>query len=353
MEITSYNTNGVQHKVYLAMEAFGTPVSTRNGPALRLPGVTTITLTRPWQRVNFSTVRDANPFFHLIESMAMLAGDIGNDVALLSYFAKNMLLFSDDGKRYNAFYGTRSRHTFDDQLQGVIGELRRDPESRQAVLNLWKPDDLWCTTKDKACNLCMIFDIVEGRLNMTTFNRSNDAIWGGVTGANVVHLSFFQEYVACALGLPVGVWHHSSANLHVYLSNPKWPAVAYDFAQAEFEDWYPLVHIQLFPADKSEEFDGHLRMLISWLKDLVVDPHAAPLAPVGNQLIDNTVMPMASAFVTWKHGEKQLAYDHLAQVESVDWKLAGLTWFKRREKLSINPLSTNPHDNALYAPTPA
>jgi thymidylate synthase len=353
MELVANNTNDLQNRAYQTMSEHGFKVHTRNGPALRLPGITTILLRRPWQRVNFSLVRDANPFFHLIESVAMLAGNAGNDVPLLSFFAKNMLLFSDDGHEYNAFYGTRSRHTFGDQLTRVVEELRNNPESRQAVINLWDPTDLWRTTKDKACNLCMIFDIVDRRLNMTTFNRSNDAIWGGVTGANVVHLSFFQEYVACALGLYIGTWHHASANLHVYLDNPKWAALAAGDPYTEDSGrWYPIGQVPLFTDRDNTKFDEQLLMVLSWLKDLVADPEAAALGPVGNLFIDNTVIPMASAFAAWKHGKKQLAYDILFNVGCSDWKLAGLLWFKTREKQLVNPLTIDPYDYALYQPQP-
>jgi hypothetical protein len=346
MQYTAANTNDLQRLIYKAFQHNGVAVNTRNGPALRLPGVTTITLLKPQQRVNFSPLRDANPFFHLIESVAMLAGDAGNNVEVLSYFARNMLLFSDDGERYNAFYGTRSRHTFGDQLRGVVDELSRDPESRQAVINLWNPEDLWAKTKDKACNLCMIFDVVDGKLNMTTFNRSNDAIWGGVTGANVVHLSFFQEYVAGALGRPIGVWHHSSANLHVYMSNPKWPLVLEDTDVHQWGSDYPMAVCPLGVSRLFQDFDAGLLMFMSWLKDVIVDRESTPLGATGHHFIDGTCVPMANAIIAWKRNEKQLAYDILAQVGSADWKLAGLQWFKLREKQPINLLTINPQDHA-------
>ena len=344
MQITAQNTNDLQAKVYPLIRDHGVPVNTRNGPALRMPGVTTITLEKPWQRVNFSAVRDANPFFHLIESCAMLAGQVGNNVALLSYFAKNMLLFTDDGQTYNAFYGSRSRHTFGDQVAGVVKELQANPESRQAVINLWDPDDLWYYTKDKACNLCMIFDVQDGKLCMTTFNRSNDAIWGGVTGANVVLLSFFQEYVACALGLQMGPWNHSSANLHVYLNNPKWPAIA--------DDTSPLPEVYeeggwLFQDKDWTKFDSTLHSFIGDLTEAVLDhPPMTMVADLfDNWFIDRVALPYSMAYMAWKQGKKQLAYSLLWQVRSPDWRLAGLLWFKRREGIILNP-NNKPHINA-------
>ncbi len=349
MEITARNTNELAPVLYKRMDGHGVRVETRNGPAKRLPGVTTITLRHPWERVNFGAVRDANPFFHLIEAMAMLAGDVGNDVELLSYFAKNMLLYSDDGKEYNAFYGTRMRHYESsgmggqiDQLKEVCAILHKDPESRQACVCLWDPDlDLGTQTKDKACNVFMAFEVENGRVNMTTFNRSNDAIFGGVTGANVVHFSFFQEYVACALDLEMGVWHHSSANLHVYLSNPKWPGVLEDDLRNLM---YPdAVQIRLFKG-YADEFDVNLVRFIQELRGCieVLNKHEESWVEgtwgvCNNRFLNFTCVPMARAFIQWKLGNKQAAYDLLFTVESTDWKVAGLLWFKRRQGITISP----------------
>lgn len=355
MELTARNTNDLAPALYKKMDAHGITVNTRNGPAKRLPGVTTITLRHPWERVNFGAVRDANPFFHLIEAMAMLAGNDGNDVELLSYFAKNMLLYSDDGVSYNAFYGTRMRnyncsyegYTGGDQLKDVCKILHEDPESRQACICLWDVDmDLGTKTKDKACNVFITFEVEKGFVNMTTFNRSNDAIFGGVTGANVVHFSFFQEYVACTLDLEMGVWHHSSANLHVYLSNPKWPGVLDDdLRNLAYPD---AIQVPLFRG-YADEFDNILIEFVRCLKVSIGDSeHQVWTDEVNNQpFLGKTVKPMAQAFIAWKDGQKDLAYYHLKSVQSTDWRTAGLLWFKRRQGIEVSPHLTH-HTDELF-----
>lgn len=260
MEITARNTNDLASKVYRALEAVGVHDQSRNGPVLRFDGPVTICLTHPWERVNYCPVRDANPFFHVMESVAMLAN--WNSVQLLAYFAKNMTQFSDNGRTYNAFYGTRARcyHGLD-QLRTVVETLRKDPGTRQALICLWEPEDLTIETKDKACNLVLIFAIRGGVLEMTTFNRSNDAIWGGVTGANIVHLSVFHEYVAQAVNVPMGRWWHTSANLHVYTDNPKATRLLLGTTIGKMgpQAWDDLatdpVHVPLFPVAYDREFD--------------------------------------------------------------------------------------------------
>ena len=54
-------------------------------------------------------------------------------------------------------------------------------------------------SKDLPCNTHVYFSIREGFLDMTVCNRSNDLIWG-CCGANAVHMSFLQEYVATMWG---------------------------------------------------------------------------------------------------------------------------------------------------------
>lgn len=223
MEIKTRNTNTLTPLAYRALLEHGVQDDSRNGPVLRIPEPVTICLTHPWERVNFHPVRNANPFFHLMEGFAMLAGI--NSASLLTHFAKSMAQFSDDGFTYNAFYGTRARTRWGDQFAAVIEELKRDPKSRQCVVQLWDPDDLRRQTKDKACNLCLLFRRVGPIVEMTSYNRSNDAVLGGVSGANIVHLSMFHEYVAARVGCLMGRWWHVSNNLHAY-QNDQWARVS-------------------------------------------------------------------------------------------------------------------------------
>jgi thymidylate synthase len=230
----------------------------------------TITYTHPRERVLFNKTRDANVFFHLFESLWLLAGR--NDVAPLAYYNSQIAdIASDDGKTFNGAYGYRWRNGFREiplacstpslespnvsygysfetdvnQLAIIIDQLRRKPESRRCVLQMWNvEDDLLKIdkTKDVCCNTCVYFSLgfhtelhrrkigskptADGlggidsfetpiSLDMTVCNRSNDLIWGAL-GANVCHFSVLQEYVANCLGVEVGVYNQFTNNLHVY-----------------------------------------------------------------------------------------------------------------------------------------
>ena len=332
MEYTDRNHNRLAPRVYADLAKHGIAMPSRNGPVLRLPGVTTLVVQNSRERVNFCPVRNANPFFHLMEALAMLGSY--NNAPFLGYFAKNVLSYSDDGQRYNAFYGERLRTTWGDQLDLIIKELAHDPASRQAVAQIWDPADLTRGTKDKACNLCLLFSVDHhGDLVMTSFNRSNDSIWGILSGANVVHLSLFQEYVACGLGRRCGEWTHVSNNLHVYTENPQWAKVR----DAELTDRYSdgvLPGRVLFstPAERPE-FDAQLRAFLLLAKRATdtgdVDPLVAMRSTCDVPFIANVAIPV---FLVW-HIRKMgwAAPEWVDCISSPDWHVACKCWIARHD----------------------
>lgn len=196
--------------------------ASRNGPVRRFKGPATIMWMRPQYRVSFDPVRDANPAFHLFESLWMLSGE--NDVERPKYFASQIGQFSDDGVTFHGAYGDRwVKHFEFDQIRDyIIPALRANNEDRRAVLGMWDPTiDIpaaQANGKDVPCNTMATFDAAQGdgRVHFSCFNRSNDLIWGA-TGANVVHFSFLQEYIASACDLGVGIYEQISTNSHLYL----------------------------------------------------------------------------------------------------------------------------------------
>lgn len=221
------NSNDMAYQVYNALNDLGVVSNSRNGEVLKFPYPITTTYRTPWHRANFTPGRDANPFFHIAEAMWMLAGR--RDVGFLDNFNKGMKQYSDDGDIFNAAYGYRARHAFGvDQLQAIPEIMLKDPDTRQAVIQLWDPFDLQATTKDKACNMTMLFKMHGIRLDLIVYNRSNDLVYGGVTGANPVHFSYFQQWVADTLKVPMGYLTFVSADAHVYTEMPHWERMSFE-----------------------------------------------------------------------------------------------------------------------------
>src|SRR5580692_11203956 len=63
--------------------------------------------SKPQEYVLFNRDRDANPFFHFMESLWILAGN--SDVSTLAKYNGQIAQFSDDGKVFHAPYGYRMR----------------------------------------------------------------------------------------------------------------------------------------------------------------------------------------------------------------------------------------------------
>lgn len=233
--ITARNVQEALFRAITLTLSEGRERPSRNGLVLGLDMPLVTMLTNPTERVLFSPVRNANPVFHLLESLWMLAGR--NDLKFPSTIVKQIRAYSDDSETLWGAYGWRWRQFFGyDQLEAIIDELKANPTSRRCVLQMWNgmdtpqhgnakfyndetPPDLYVAThggKDVPCNTAIYFDRRNGALNMTITNRSNDMIWG-LYGANAVHMSMLQEYMAAAIGCPVGWMTTISNDAHIYL----------------------------------------------------------------------------------------------------------------------------------------
>lgn len=328
MEIKVRNVNEAFSEIFWRMKALDLePEDTRNGPAFVMPEPVTTIYTHPAERVLFNRKRDCNPVFHLMESIWMMAGR--NDVAFLTQFNKNMANFSDDGVKFNAAYGYRWRHHFGfDQIRSVIKILQKDPASRQAVVQIWDSADLKKTTKDKACNTQIIFDLRHGSLNMTVYNRSND-IWWGAYGANAVHFSFLQEFVARALSAPIGYYRQVSHNLHLYTD-------LYDVGDylTNPPDWsdggqYGAQGVAPFPIMDNDHWETFLYDCSRFCEQ--------PFIPqkYNHKFFNDVAVPMANVIHS-RRNKLSDGMDWVEQVAATDWRLAAKNWVEQREINKMN-----------------
>ena len=104
----------------LLLSYAGDKGTSRNGTVIRVPEPVTTVYAQPRLRVLQNKVRNANPFFHLMEAMWMLAGR--NDLKFVKVFNTRMGTYTDDGVTQPAAYGHRWRqHFMVDQIAFVIG----------------------------------------------------------------------------------------------------------------------------------------------------------------------------------------------------------------------------------------
>lgn len=304
------------YKVYTSLVANGVHRDSRNGSVIYLPEPVTMTYHMPLQRCNFTKGRDANPFFHHFESLWMLAGR--RDVAFVEKFNSKIGQYSDDGVNFNAAYGYRARHHFGhDQLQEAIWLLEEDKDTRQAVVQLWDHTDLSKETKDKACNMLMVFSCTEGDMvNLMVFNRSNDAVYGGVSGANPVHFSYFLQYVAERLGKIVGTMSFVSNNLHVYTElYDKWHTMEWDNVKPPVVDIYygigPLIAIENFC-------------------NQVMGDQFVTTNNTLSETVNKLSIPMWNYWLARQSRNEQSMWHYLQQITSAGWRKSIEEWEAKR-----------------------
>jgi hypothetical protein len=312
----------------------GVEETSRAGPVLVAPWPVTTTYERPWERVLLSPVRDANPFFHLAESLWMLAGR--RDAAFLNNFVRDFgERFAEGGGAIHGAYGARWRRDLGlDQLDHVAAVLRRDPSSRQAVIQMWdagESHDLDGAWRDRPCNTHIYLRVREGRLEMTVCCRSNDIIWGAY-GANAVHLSVLQEYLAALVGVPMGTYCQVSNNFHAYLSELDrlrqraglgtlggLPA-----ALAHTQDVRrPHVPLVRSPA----HFDGELRVMLSAWEDGGTNFETVQVA---NPWLTTVAWPVLMAHRGWRGRDAQETDLWLSNIQDENWRAACTDWVGRR-----------------------
>lgn len=322
MEITAMNVNQLFSEALWRMRSSSVYTVTRNGPALYVPEPVITTILEPTERVLFYGRRDCNPIFHLMESIWMLAGR--NDVEFLQNFNSKIAQYSDDGVIFNAPYGHRMRNQFGiDQLEQIIHHLKADPNSRQAVIQLWDPADLMKDTKDRACNTQLMFTNRKGELDMLVVNRSND-FWWGYCGANPVHFSIIQEFVALALGLDVGLYRSISNNLHLYTE-------LYD-ALPDFEhppnpdsfDYYSANKVSAKPL-----YNGEWRSFLVECRRFCNNPFEE--SNYSHEFFLNVARPMARVALARKH-KTSSGLAEARSIKASDWRRATIEYIIRREK---------------------
>jgi thymidylate synthase len=121
------------------------------------------------------------------EAYWILTGD--DSVSGIVPYNKNIANFSDDGERFFGAYGPPIIH----QLPYVVRTLADDPDSRQAVLTIWRQNPQ--RSKDIPCTVSMAFNIREKKLNCHVFMRSSDVWLGWVY--DMFNFSMVSALVAC------------------------------------------------------------------------------------------------------------------------------------------------------------
>ena len=113
-------------------------------------------------------------------------------------------------ERGNWAYTYHSRYA--SQYQFIIDELKRNPYSRRAVMDIRTPEDMY--SEEPACWQHVQYFIRDGKLHSKVLFRSNDAC--KATFMNAFALIMLQKRIADEIGVEIGTYSHRANSFHCY-----------------------------------------------------------------------------------------------------------------------------------------
>ena len=112
----------------------------------------------------------------------------------------------------NSNYGYQWQRN--NQIDHVIGLLKSNNNTRQAAISIYDAKEHDTYKHDTPCTYAVQFTIIDNKLNMSVYMRSND-LWYGFCN-DQYQFSMLQKMIAEKLNLPVGWYYHHAHNLHLY-----------------------------------------------------------------------------------------------------------------------------------------
>lgn len=141
----------------------------------------------------------------------------------IEYLRKNAVTiwdeWADEGGELGPVYGKQWRSWAKpdggtvDQIQWVIDEIKRNPDSRRLVVSAWNPADL-----DKMalppCHCLFQFYVADGKLSCQLYQRSADIFLG--VPFNIASYALLTAMMAQVTGLKPGDFVHTFGDAHLY-----------------------------------------------------------------------------------------------------------------------------------------
>lgn len=154
--------------------------------------------------------RNVNTRLAAVEALSIVGGVSRAELIRKASPAYGDVLVSDtEGSIDYGAYGPRIAG----QALDAVDLLRRDPSSRQAVLQIWDSADL-THEGDKPCTGELVLQIRGGALHLHSRMRSQD-VWLGLA-YDAFMFTTLQHSLAHALNVTSGEWVHHVASMHVY-----------------------------------------------------------------------------------------------------------------------------------------
>ncbi len=115
------------------------------------------------------------------------------------------------GKQWRSWEGADGRVV--DQIQWVVDEIKRNPDSRRLIVSAWNVADLPKMAL-MPCHVLFQFYVADGKLSCQLYQRSADIFLG--VPFNIASYALLTQMVAQVCGLGVGDFVHTLGDAHLY-----------------------------------------------------------------------------------------------------------------------------------------
>jgi len=103
-----------------------------------------------------------------------------------------------------------------DQLNNVIGSIRRSPDSRRHIVSAWNAGEIEKMALPP-CHILFQFYVADGKLSCQLYQRSCDIFLG--VPFNIASYALLTMMVAQVTGLKPGEFIHTLGDAHIYLNH--------------------------------------------------------------------------------------------------------------------------------------
>lgn len=221
-----------------------------------------IYIVNPYDNLVYNSFRRSSPYYVAQEYFWYHSGD-RNVESIAKYAGFWRRIANEDGtvnSNYGAYIFDKNYKPIDgmSRWEYLVDTLKRDPDSRQAILQIPIIDTLG--TKDVCCTSNIQFFIRNGVLMTTVYMRSNDLNKGFCN--DIPFFTSLQINLAKELGVKVGWYRHCVGSMHIY--EPDFLEVVeekkgwkFNFEHIEFDDNNPAYnYLDDYEILKNRKSDG-------------------------------------------------------------------------------------------------
>ena len=119
---------------------------------------------------------------------------------------------ADENGKVNSNYGYQWKRNC--QIDYVCAKLKSNKNTRHAAISIYDGKEYDKYKKDTPCTYAIQFTIINDKLCMSVYMRSND-IWYGFCN-DQYQFSSLQKLIARRLNLEIGWYYHHAHNMHLY-----------------------------------------------------------------------------------------------------------------------------------------